>query len=382
MTTKTLLAVDGNSLVHRSFHALVGSNLRTRDGRPSWAVKGFLSQLLGAIERVGGCDALIVGFDDHTGSVRKEQWPFYKATRKEKPIELGQQLAGTIEMLRAAGVHVVVPDGLEADDVLASAAAHATSVGWRTVIVTSDRDSFALINDTTSVLRIITGGVQASPILTPERLVLMYGVASSQYREYAAMRGDTSDNLAGIAGVGEKTAAKLLTHFGSVADAFADVDTNNGALVAATLGKAAVGKLAKPENREAFLRNCEIMTMRTDLDLGLDLTAGSGAGMLPLDEATVTTALSGWELNSLIKQAGTVLSGAYRAPAPVHDEPAPYAGGTAEPNWTDGGDYLPAEPPAEEYERTGPVRVLAHATAAAMPGSQAARPATWDDSLF
>ena len=86
---KTLLAVDGNSLVHRSFHALESSGLRSSDGRPTWAVKGFCSQMLGAVERAGA-QAIVVGFDDHTTSVRKTEHPHYKATRKPKPPELGQ----------------------------------------------------------------------------------------------------------------------------------------------------------------------------------------------------------------------------------------------------------------------------------------------------
>jgi DNA polymerase-1 len=311
----TLLAVDGNSLVHRSFHALAGSDLRTADGRAIWAVQGFCRQVLGALDRVGA-RALVVGFDDHDASERKARWPHYKATRKPKPPELGEQIARTVELLRDAGVHVVVPAGLEADDVLASAARAASAAGWHTVIVTSDRDAFALIDDSTSVLRLITGGVTASPVLTPERLVTLTGVRPEQYREYAAMRGDTSDNLTGIHGIGAKTAARLLAAFGTVQAAFDDVDAG-GAAVAAALGRASVGRLADQEHRAAFARNVEIMTMRTDLALGLELETG-GLGCLPLDPDRVTAALRALELAAVHDSALRLLTDApTTAPAPI-----------------------------------------------------------------
>ncbi|HEV7755485.1 MAG TPA: 5'-3' exonuclease H3TH domain-containing protein [Mycobacteriales bacterium] len=317
---ETLLAVDGNSLVHRSFHALAGSDLRTADDRPIWAVKGFCSQVLGALDRVGA-RALVVGFDDHTASERKTRWPHYKATRKPKPPELGDQIARTIELLRAAGVQVVVPAGLEADDVLASAARTAAAAGWQTVILTSDRDSFALIDETTTVLRLINGGVHASPMLSPDRLVTLTGVRPEQYREYAAMRGDTSDNLTGINGIGEKTAARLLAAFGTVQAAFDDVDAG-GAAVAAALGRACVAKLADAEHRAAFARNVEIMTMRTDLALGLDL-AGGGSGCLPLDPDSVSGALEEFELAGIRMLALRLLADAPDPePALVARQPA------------------------------------------------------------
>ena len=322
--TKTLLAVDGNSLLHRSFHALAGSQLRTRDGRPTWAVKGALSQILGAVDRVAA-DAVVIGFDDAGNNQRKVTHPHYKAHRTEKPTELVSQLALAVEVFGSAGLHVVTPDGLEADDVLASAAATATAEGWHTVVCTSDRDAFALVTETTSVLRIINGGVEASPVLTPERLRILLGIDPWQYRQYAAMRGDTSDNLTGIRGIGEKTGVALLNAFGSVEAAFADVDTNDGARVAEVLGKACVKKLADPDGRAAFWQNVDLMTMRTDLDLAMSLGATSGPGLLPVDSQVLHDALAAVEMHSLQWLAARVLtSGAGDAPgAVVTRAPAP-----------------------------------------------------------
>lgn len=287
-----LLAVDGNSLVHRSFHSQAGTGLRAADGRPLWAIRGLLTQLVAAAERI--CPtAIVVGFDDPAVSHRRIRWPQYKAGRTEKLSNLVSQLDGAAEVLRAMGVAVVVPDGLEADDVLASAASFAPRVGARTVIMTSDRDSFALIDEHTRVLRIINGGVDASPLLTPDLLEVLLGIRPEQYCDYAALRGDPSDNLPGVRGVGPKTAAKLLATLGSAAAVFDDLATG-GAKVQAAVGSAAAGRLAQPEARSAWELNCQVMRMHRDLELGLDLAGGSG--VLPLDAAAVAAAFRAHQL--------------------------------------------------------------------------------------
>ncbi|PRZ40774.1 DNA polymerase-1 [Antricoccus suffuscus] len=281
--------------------------MRTSDGRASWAVHGFTSLLIGAVTRAGA-DALVIGFDDHTTSVRKDAHPSYKATRLEKPPELVAQIAGTISMLRDAGICVVVPDGLEADDVLASASRAGCAAGWRVVIATSDRDSFALINEHTSVLRLLNGGIAGSPVLTPDRLHTMYGVRPEQYRDYAAMRGDASDNLKGIPGIGKKTAQKLLARYGSTQAAFDAVDADPGG-VGATLGRAMATKLADATNRAAFATTSKIMTMRTDVPLGLDFDDADGLGRLPLSPDLLIPALDSWELTGLQESALRTLGG-------------------------------------------------------------------------
>ena len=287
-----LLAVDGNSLVHRSFHSQAGTGLRSADGRPLWAIRGLLTQLVAAAERI--CPtAIVVGFDDPLASHRRTRWPQYKASRAEKLHTLISQLDGAAEVLRSMGIVVVVPDGLEADDVLASAARFAPQAGARTVIMTSDRDSFALIDEHTRVLRIINGGVDASPLLTPDLLGLMLGIRPEQYCDYAALRGDPSDNLPGVRGVGAKTAARLLATMGSAAAVFDDLAAG-GARVRAAVGSAAANRLAQPEARLAWELNCQVMRMHNDLELGLDLTGGPG--VLPLDPAAVGAAFRAHQL--------------------------------------------------------------------------------------
>jgi len=300
MSGPLVLAIDGNSLVHRSFHSQARTEQRTADGRPTWAVRGLLTQLVAAVERVRPT-AIVVGFDDCNSSWRREQWPTYKANRTEKLETLVDQLALAIEVLRELGVAVIVPPGLEADDVLASTAAMVRKLNGTTVIVTSDRDSFALIDDYTTVLRIINGGVEASPMLTPGRLVMLLGVRPDQYRDFAAMRGDSSDNLPGVRGIGPQGAARLLAEFGSAQAAFDDLDG-----VRTKLGQGIAAKLADPAARAAWELNCQVMAMRDDVDFGLDFK--TGAGVLPFAADRVAAVFRSQNLTWSVSDALRVLA--------------------------------------------------------------------------
>lgn len=282
---QTLLAVDGNSLVHRAFHARGDRVFRTDEGARCWAVKGLLSQVCAAVERSGAA-RVVVGFDDPQHSERRERFPGYKAQRAEKVAAIEDQLRAAVEAMRALGCAVVVPPGLEADDVLASAARWARGSGMAAVLVTSDRDSFALIDDNTRVLRIINGGVEASPMLTPERLPLAIGVRPEHYPDLAALRGDPSDNLPGVRGIGPKTGARLLTEFGSAEAVF---EAAADGRCAAVVGPALQRRLADPMSRQCWAHNREVMTMRDDLALGLE---GGDDGILPLPAGVVRAVFS------------------------------------------------------------------------------------------
>ncbi len=312
MSQRTLLAVDGNSLLHRSFHASARTGFRTADGRPMWAVRGLLSQLAAAVDRTCA-DAVVVGFDDPSASVRRDRWPTYKGHRDAKPHTLEDQLDAAVEVLRGLGVVVAVPEGLEADDVLASAAAYAPTVGARTVLATSDRDSFALIDQHTRMLRILNGGVDASPLLDPHRLEMVTGVRPEQYLDLAALRGDASDNLPGVRGIGPKTAARLLAAFGTARAAFEDAE-NGGARCREVLGEGTTRRLAAPGARATWELNCQVMAMVDSAPLGLDLPAG--VGCLPLAEADVQRTFARLELH--VPSAVRALTGHEpSAPRPV-----------------------------------------------------------------
>jgi DNA polymerase-1 len=261
-----LLAVDGNSLLHRAFHAMSGEGLRDDAGRPIWALKGLISFLASAASRLTP-DGLVIGFDSPETSVRRDDYPQYKSHRVPKPDDLCDQLDMAPRLLSEAGFCVVVPDGYEADDVLATAARSARAAGYRATVMTSDRDAFALIDDNTSVLRLLNGGIEVSPVLTPEKLPSVCGVTASQYRDFAALRGDSSDNLPGVNGIGAKTAAGLLAAFASLDDAYAALDTGREAEVIEAIGAVATAKLSATKARLDVERNRRLMAMRHDLDL-------------------------------------------------------------------------------------------------------------------
>jgi 5'-3' exonuclease len=309
MSDLTVLAVDGNSLLHRAYHASARTMYRTADGEPGWAVRGLLSQLVAAVDRVCA-DLVVVGFDDRGNSSRKRRWPTYKAQRQPKPETLERQLDLAVEVLRELGVAVVVPPGLEADDVLASVAAQARAIGARTVVATSDRDSFSLIDDNTRMLRILNGGVAASPLLDPDRLAMVTGVRPEQYLDLAALRGDASDNLPGVPGFGAKTAVKLLQALGSGQAAFDDA-ANGGERCRAAVGNARAKGLATAEARDRWLFNREVMAMVTTAELGLD------RGRLPLDEDRVRDTYTRFELHA----AGAIRALTLREPTRVVTEP-------------------------------------------------------------
>ncbi|MDO5498580.1 MAG: 5'-3' exonuclease H3TH domain-containing protein [Propionibacteriaceae bacterium] len=255
--TRTILALDGNSVLHRSFHSGARTGYRTDDGRPGWAVRGLLDQLVAAADRACA-DVVVVGFDDPDASTRRERWPDYKAQRPDKPDTLVSQVADAAALLPDMGIPVVIPTGLEADDVLAAASRTARDHGWRSVLATSDRDAFALIDDATRVLRIINGGVEASPMLTPERLQLLTGVTPQQYRDLAALRGDPSDNLPGVRGIGKIVGARLLAEFGTAEALFDDIDAG-GERCRSCAGPAITQRLSTPEARERWAHNRRIM---------------------------------------------------------------------------------------------------------------------------
>ncbi len=285
--------VDAPSLLHRNHHARSHTRITDRSGRPAWALHGMLRQIIEAIDGFAP-DAVIFGLDDRTSSVRRDFYPEYKAGRTEKDPELVEQLERAGALLDALGLATLTPPGLEADDVNASAAAWAGANDWNCVIITSDRDAFAQISEHTQVLRLIDGGLAGSPLLNPARLYAMYGVAAERYLEYAALRGDASDNLPGVAGIGEKTAAVLLAQAGSMQAVWADIDHNNGVAVQAALdgwaedtggrrlGATVVRRLNAPGARERYDFNVRVMTGHDDLDLGLTPDLPGSPGLLPL----------------------------------------------------------------------------------------------------
>jgi len=170
------------------------------------------------------------------------------------------------------------------------------------------------------VLRLIDGGINGSPLLTPARLHAMYGVAAERYLEYAALRGDASDNLPGVSGIGEKSAAILLEQAGPMRTVWADIDHNDGQAVAAALdswaeetgsrriGATVVRRLGAPGARERYDFNVRIMSGRDDLDLGLTPDVPGSPGLLPLDQGRVSQVVGFLNVEATTALAIRVLS--------------------------------------------------------------------------
>ncbi|WP_243761014.1 DNA polymerase I [Streptomyces sp. YIM 98790] len=208
------MLLDGHSLAYRAFFALPAENFTTAVGQPTNAIYGFTSMLANTL-RDEEPTHLAVAFDVSRKTWRSERFDEYKATRSATPDEFRGQVELIGELLDTMRVPRFAVEGFEADDVIATLASRAAGQGFEVLIVTGDRDALQLVSDRITVLY-PTKGVSELTRFTPERVTEKYGLPPERYPDFAALRGDPSDNLPGIPGVGEKTAAKWLTQFGSL----------------------------------------------------------------------------------------------------------------------------------------------------------------------
>ncbi|MFD5005223.1 DNA polymerase I [Streptomyces mutabilis] len=221
-----LMLMDGHSLAYRAFFALPAENFTTATGQPTNAIYGFASMLANTL-RDEAPTHFAVAFDVSRKTWRSQEFTEYKANRSKTPDEFKGQVELIGELLDAMRVQRFAVEGFEADDVIATLATQAEAEGFDVLIVTGDRDSFQLVSEHTTVLY-PTKGVSELTRFTPEKVFEKYGLTPAQYPDFAALRGDPSDNLPGIPGVGEKTAAKWINQFGSFAELVERVDEVKG----------------------------------------------------------------------------------------------------------------------------------------------------------
>ncbi|MDR2615959.1 MAG: DNA polymerase I [Oscillospiraceae bacterium] len=217
------MVIDGNSIVYRAFFGV--RLLNAPDGTPTNAVFGFAQILRRLIddEKPG---ALLVAFDTAAPTFRHDMSEAYKATRQAMPDELAAQWGAVYEMLDAMNIARASAPGWEADDILGTAAREASERGWDTVLVTGDRDSLQLISPTARVLLIKTkGGRTETTNYTEEVFRAEYGIEPIKLIDLKALMGDSSDNIPGVFGIGEKTALDLVRRFGCTEDIYASLDT-------------------------------------------------------------------------------------------------------------------------------------------------------------
>jgi DNA polymerase-1 len=214
VATGRLLLLDGHSLAYRAFYALPVDNFSTASGQPTNAVYGFTSMLINALRDIDPTH-VAVAFDVSRATFRSEAYEGYKATRAKTPDEFRGQVDLVRDVLTAMGIRYLEREGYEADDLIATLATQAEAAGLETAIITGDRDTFQLVSGATTVLY-PRKGVSDLARMTPEAVEEKYGLTPAQYADFAALRGDPSDNLPGIPGVGEKTATKWIVEYGSL----------------------------------------------------------------------------------------------------------------------------------------------------------------------
>lgn len=220
-----LMILDGNSIVNRAFYGV--RPLSAPDGTPTNAVYGFLSIFQRIYEDVKP-DAVAVTFDLKAPTFRHKECDFYKAQRKPMPDELAVQMPILKEVLDAMGIRRYELEGYEADDILGTAARICEEKGWECVIVTGDKDSLQLITDTTTVCNVKSRMGQTETIMyTPDVFRGEYGFEPERMVDLKALMGDSSDNIPGVAGIGEKTAMSLIQTYGSIENIYSDISRLN-----------------------------------------------------------------------------------------------------------------------------------------------------------
>lgn len=255
-----LMALDGNSLAYRAFFALP-TDMVTANGQVTNAIYGFTSMLL-TLMRDHKPDGVVVVFDRKEPTFRHEAAPEYKAQRETQPDILYQQLDLIREMLKKMGIEAIDAAGFEGDDLIATIADRALKSGDDLIIVTGDRDNYQLVADPHIRVLYNKRGVSDYALYDEAGIFERTGVTPKQYAEYAALRGDPSDNLDGVPGVGEKTAAKLIAKYRTIEAIFDNADEQTPKL-----------KQALIESRERVLRNAKLMVLRRDAPVSVDLHA-------------------------------------------------------------------------------------------------------------
>ncbi|MFZ8967794.1 MAG: 5'-3' exonuclease, partial [Ilumatobacteraceae bacterium] len=249
------LLIDGNSLTYRAFFALP-EDMVTSSGQVTNAVFGFASMLHNVL-RDQQPDGVLVAFDRSEPTFRHEAEPTYKAQRAATPDNLRSQMPLVRSLLDALGVTQVDAAGWEADDLIATAARRLAAAGDDVIVVTGDRDSYQLVEDPHIKVLYNRRGVSDYALYDEAGIAERTGVPPRLYPDYAALRGDTSDNLPGVPGVGEKTAAKLIMAHGGLDEALAAADEQTPKL-----------RANLHEHAERARRNLELMRLRDDAPIG------------------------------------------------------------------------------------------------------------------
>lgn len=313
----TLLVVDGHSLAYRAFYALPVDNFSTKDGQHTNGIYGFLAMLINLIKAEKPTH-LAVAFDTSRQSFRTREYTEYKANRSETPSEFKGQIPLLQDCLAAMSIQVLQQEDIEADDILATLATQGVEQGFQVLVCSGDRDTIQLVNDDVTLLYPNVQGVSQLKRYDRDAVIERYGVPPEQYPDIAALVGETSDNLPGVPKVGEKTAVKWLTQFGSL-DALLDGADSIKGVVGGNLR----------EHIDDVRRNRRLNRLMTDVELPL---GPRDLEVQPMDAQAVRDIFSRLEFKTLIprvaelagieQQMAAVTSAAAEL-APVAEELAP-----------------------------------------------------------
>ena len=293
----TLMVIDGHSLAFRAFYALPVDSFVSPDGQHTNAIHGFISMFLGLLKKENPTH-VAVAFDISRFSFRTRIYPEYKATRGETPSEFIGQVPLLQEALAAMGVVTITKEDYEADDILATLAHQAGENGFDVLVVSGDRDTFQLVNDRVTVLYPSARGVAELKRYTPSAVEERYGVPPHKYPDVAALVGETSDNLVGVDKVGEKTAVKWITQFGSLDSVLEHADEISGV----------VGQNLR-DQRDRAIRNRQLNRLLTDVDLDITLEDLERGSINPEAVSTVFTNLGFKTLKTRVLELAGVTEG-------------------------------------------------------------------------
>lgn len=311
--SKKIAVIDGNSLMHRAFHA-VPPTMTAPDGTPTNAVFGFMSMLLKFVETMRP-DAIVCAFDAGKPRFRIEAMEQYKAQRPPMDDDLRAQFPLIEGLLAAMDVPVVKVRGWEGDDILGTVAARNERLGFETLLVTGDKDAYQLVSAATSVVT-TKKGVTDIVVYTPAEVEQRYGVTPAQFPDFLGFMGDSSDNIPGVPGIGAKTAAKLLQRFGSMEGVYENLDQLKGKQLENIR-----------DNRDGAFLSRTIATIVTDLDFELDL---EGVAFPSYDAERVAEAFGSLRFNTHLDRLVKVCGLAAAPTASTFSAFAPLEGAEAE----------------------------------------------------
>ncbi len=336
-----LIVLDALGLVYRAYYALISRPLRNSRGENTSAIFGFANMVL-KLRRELRPDRWALAWDGPGPTFRHVLYPQYKATRPPMPDELASQLEPIEELARCLGLPLIEKPGMEADDVMATLARRGAAEGFEVILVTGDKDMLQVVGDRVTVLAPQARG-EDHLRMDPAAVAAKWGVGPEHIRDVLALMGDSSDNIPGVPGVGEKTAVELMRRFGSLEELYRQI---------AEVKKPALKQKLEVHRDLAFLSR-DLATLRADLDLGLTLDA---LPVAPIRRDELLAFARRWEIRRLETVADDQGVAAAEAGAPVAARPAERRGSAAEQPGT-GVVLAPARMPAGSPTHVGPASV-------------------------